>query len=92
MDGWLAHMPDKPGCYSLGVRRSAQRGRRAGSRAATAGPPPCHCRSLGCALLQHELPHTPSLLQPRSFLELGQYILALDLPPATKEALAGLAT
>lgn len=44
-DGWLAHMPGKPGCYTLG---------------------------------------------PRSFLELGRYILALDLPPATAEALQGL--
>lgn len=30
------------------------------------------------------------LLQPRSFLELGRYILALDLPAETAQALQGL--
>ncbi|KAI7839617.1 hypothetical protein COHA_006617 [Chlorella ohadii] len=45
MDGWLAHMPGKAGCYTLG---------------------------------------------PRSFLELGQYICGLDLPPATAQALGAV--
>ncbi|PRW44587.1 non-structural maintenance of chromosomes element 1-like protein [Chlorella sorokiniana] len=45
MDGWLAHMPGKAGCYTLG---------------------------------------------PRTFLELGQYICGLDLPPAAEQALGAV--
>lgn len=96
MDGWLAHMPGKNTCYTLGVRC-----RVFGD---LAGPGSAHvlhsCLFLpACSALHLWILPTagvltaslclspPSPLQPRSFLELGTYIMSLDLPPATQQAL-----
>lgn len=97
-------MRGKPGCYTLGVRLG---GRCCWTRPGWGNPhpactpvgPPCLGSCAACssqtrhiARSQHTLVPPVSLpVQPRSFLELGRYILALDLPPETAQALQGLA-
>lgn len=64
-DGWLAHMPSRAGCYTLGVRSTAQRDGWLLLCLVAGYPVPVPA-------LTPRLPRACRCVQPRSFLELAQ--------------------